>query len=229
MIRNNISFDVSSEVLALGIRCACFVVSGLHNKEYDSVFETEKNESIEHILDGFLPEHLQQDPVLAGFRELHTAIGTSNRKCISASETLLKGLLRTGTLPRVNLLVDIYNLISAKTRLSLGAHDTTGITGGVHLRITNGTESFHPLGDIQAKQAKPGEYAYIDDNNDVLCRLEVRQVEKTRITTDTTQAFFIIQGNSATSPEYITSTVQQLIDSIKWYCGGRESMLYLPG
>ena len=111
MISSNISFGVSKEVLALGVRCACFIVSGLHNKESDPVFGTEKNNTIAQILDGLSLQQLQHDPVLAGFRDLHTAIGTSDRKCISASETLLKGLLRTGTLPHVNLLVDIYNLI----------------------------------------------------------------------------------------------------------------------
>jgi hypothetical protein len=41
----------------------------------------------------------------------------------------------------------------------------------------------------------------------VICRLEARQVEKTKITVDTRAAFIIIQGNPLTGPERITQAL----------------------
>jgi DNA/RNA-binding domain of Phe-tRNA-synthetase-like protein len=109
-------------------------------------------------------------------------------------------LLKHGQLPRINLLVDIYNLVSVKTHLSLGAHDRQKLGGDVHLKLTTGTERFWPIGTNELYPVKPGKYAYVDDDNDIICRLEVRQVEKTKVLPDTTACFFIVQGNPANQP-----------------------------
>lgn len=102
---------------------------------------------------------------MQGFRDLHTALGFSNRSFPAASEILLEYLLKNGRLPQINPLVDIYNLISVETRLALGAHDVHKITGNVHLRITSGNEGFVPLGAVAPKPVRPGGYAYIDDTD----------------------------------------------------------------
>jgi len=92
--------------------------------------------------------------------------------------------------------------------------------------LTNGKEGFWPLGASKPKPVGPDEYSYIDDDNDIICRLEVRQVEKTKITTGTTECFYIVQGNSATDEEYIRAATEDLIALTKRFCGGKERMLY---
>src|SRR5262249_36366177 len=148
---------------------------------------------------------------LQGFRQLHEAVGRSNRKYVSSAENLLKVLLQTGQLPHVNLLVDIYNLVSVKTRLSLGAHDVSAIRGNVSLRLTTGEERFWPLGADAPKPVGPGEYAYVDDQNNMLCRLEVRQGDSTKITLGTREGFYIVQGNPVTGSEYIAAATEELL------------------
>ena len=62
---------------------------------------------------------VERDPVLAGFRQLHTAIGRSNRRFPSAPEALVARLIRVGTLAHINLLVDIlYSFLDP--RVSVG-------------------------------------------------------------------------------------------------------------
>lgn len=145
---------------------------------------------------------------------------------MAAPESLLKFLLRTGTLPKVNVLVDIYNLVSVETRLALGAHDIARIEGNVRLRLTDSSERFWPLGAPEAKPVPSGECAYVDDSNDILCRLEVRQVEKTKVALDTTEVFYIVQGNSATSGVHIQASTQRLITLTKRFLGGSERLLH---
>ena len=50
------------------------------------------------------PEIIASDPTLLGFRQLHDAIGRAN---IASPESLLELVFKTGSLPLVNLLVDI--------------------------------------------------------------------------------------------------------------------------
>ena len=65
-----------------------------------------------------------------------------------------------------------------------------------------------------------GEYTYCDDSKEVLCRLEVRQVNKTATTPKTTRAFFIVQGNEATPDSYVVDAAQYLVDEVTRYAGG---------
>jgi DNA/RNA-binding domain of Phe-tRNA-synthetase-like protein len=174
--------------------------------------------------DGFL-----DDPVLAGFRRLHDAVGRSNKKNVASPENLLATVMANGRLPTVNVVVDIYNLVSLRTRLALGAHDIGEISGDVHLRLTTGSEGFWPLGSERPKPVGPGEYAYVDDRNDVICRLEVRQVERTKITIDTTECFYIVQGNEATDGPYLKAAADELVELTKRFCGGRERLVNAIG
>ena len=159
---------------------------------------------------------------------MHANTGKPGKDYTASPENLLRYLFAKQKLPDINLLVDIYNLVSIKTKLALGAHDTRHINGNVNLRLTNGDEHFIPLGYKESKPAGTGVYAYIDDANDVLCWMEVRQVEKTKITLDTSECFYIVQGSKETPAKYIKSVCEELIFLTKRFCGGEETYLFIP-
>ena len=142
------------------------------------------------------------------------------RKNIPASENLIKLLQKHGSLTYINKVVDIYNLISLDSKLALGAHNIDRVSGNVTLRFTDGTERFVPLGQTEPVAINPHEYSYIDDSNEVLCRLEIRQVQKTLVDETARNVFYIVQGNDATSDELLHQTAQKIIDLTTQYCGG---------
>ena len=218
-------YTISTEVRALGVKAVCFVMEQVHNQKIHPEFERLKALTLKHIVGDLSSEKIATDPILLGFRQLHEAIGRSNRKNVASPESLLKLVLKTSSLPRINLLVDIYNLVSIKTRLSLGAHDFAAINGSVQLRLTDGTERFWPMSSDKPQVVSPGEYAYIDDSGNVLCRLEVRQGDKTKIGLHTTACFYIVQGNATTDDASLQAAAEELIALIKRFCGGQERML----
>ncbi|HYH05737.1 MAG TPA: phenylalanine--tRNA ligase beta subunit-related protein [Thermoanaerobaculia bacterium] len=224
MPARDLDFNVDSDVLALGVRGIYFVAADIGNRESDPEFEAMRDEVVAAV--ARTPLDPAADPILAGFRQLHERVHCSNRKFVSSPENLHSLVARTKTLPHVNLLVDVYNLVSLQTRLALGAHDVDRIDGDVHLRLTRGDERFVPLGSSEPKPVRAGEYGYVDDANDVICRLEVRQVEKTKVTTATKHCFFIVQGNAGTDAEYLASSAQKLIALLRQFCGGTIRMLY---
>ena len=218
-------FQISDAAQALGLKAVCFVIEGVRNQPTHPEFETLKAQTLAQVGTTLSSEAIQADPILSGFRALHDAIGRSNRKNVASPESLLKLVSQTGGLPQVNLLVDIYNLVSVKTRLSLGAHDLRAISGNVQLRLTDGSETFWPMGSDKPKVVSPGEYAYIDDARNVLCRLEVRQCESTKISLDTTDGFFIVQGHARTAETCLHETASELLALIERFCGGQARLL----
>jgi len=93
--------------------------------------------------------------------------------------------------------------------------------------LTDGSERFVPIGQSEPVPVAPHEYCYCDDANEVLCRLEVRQVEKTKVEESARNIFYIIQGNEATPDELLHETAQRVIDLTTAYCGG-SGRIILP-
>jgi len=225
MNADKLSFQLDPQVADLGVQVETFVMTGVSNRKDDPRFTEYRNECISKLLGTLTKESIRESSILAGFRQVHTSIGVSNKKNVAAPEALLGILLQLGRLPQTNLLVDIYNLVSVQSQLSLGAHDIEKVAGNISLRMTNGSEHFVPLGTEEAKLVREGEYGYVDDANDMLCRLEVRQCDKTKLSIDSKECFFIVQGNPNTPYELVHSTVERLISLLQEYCGGTARIL----
>jgi len=219
---------VSPEVAGLGIAYVFIQASGLCNGPADDAFEQVLAERTAALLQSLAPDAIDNDPVLRGYRRLHERVGATGRKNLASPEALLRGLIGRRRLPRVNRLVDLYNLVSVETRLSMGAHDLAHVAGDVVLRLTDGSERFHPLGSAGPEPVRPGEYAYVDAANDVLCRLDVRQAEKTRVTADMTDCLLIVQGNDATDDALLRRATDRLLELSARHCGGSYQVLTAP-
>lgn len=219
-------FFVQPEIATIGIKGIYLTIENILNKETNEDFENYRRKIVQQaFIDSKNIADIKEDMFFQGFRKLHEAVGAPNRKNLSAAENLYKLLAKNGDIPRINLLVDIYNTVSIKSKLALGAHDLTYVTGNIHLRFTNGSEKFIPLGETEQKIIRPGEYSYIDDSIDIICYLDVRQGNKTKVALDTTEVFLVVQGNANTPFDYIEDTVSVLTKLIKKYCGGEVSLL----
>ena len=131
---------------------------------------------------------------------------------------LLKNLLKKQEFHKINPLVDLYNLISMDTKLDK-------IEGNITLRLTQGNENYISLGSEEAKEVKAGIYSYIDDANDIICYSEIRQVDKTKVTNESKDIFFIVQGNKETSDKYVKDIAKELITVVTYYLGGTGEIL----
>ena len=222
---NNFSFSVTQEVLDLGVRILGIKITGAHNTSENLEFETYKKGKLEQVAKDWQGKNYKEDSILQGFRDLHTKVGRSNRDFVASPENLLGRFLKKGVFPHINTIVDIYNLISIESRLALGAHDINYVHGNITLRLTDGSENFVPLGYTEPEKAFPQEYAYVDDENNIVCRLEVLQVEPTKITLESKDMFFIIQGNSQTPIDYIETATKNLVDLLTRFCAGEITYL----
>lgn len=223
--QNHFNFTISPKVSDLGVKAACFAVYGLDNatsnkqcNEYISsrIMELKKNLSEKTSL---------ENPILIGFRKLHEKIGKTGKRWIASPENLRHLLIENPDFPRVNTVVDLYNIFSLESALAMGAHDIEKISGNVSLRLTDGSEGFTPIGSQKPDKVSAGEYAYCDDSNEVICRMEVRQVEKTKVTPKTRDVFLIVQGNEATTQQYVEETSKRLAEIITKFLGGTYKSL----
>lgn len=214
------NFYVQQEVLDSGVKILFATVNGINNHGVNESWLEYRENRIAELYNEYKDIEISSDPILEGFNILHDNVGVKRRKNIPASENLIKLLKKRGDMFYINRAVDIYNIISLESKLALGAHDMDKTDGNVTLRFTNGTEKFIPLGQSEPVPVSPHEYCYCDDSNEVLCRLEIRQVNKTAVNEDSQNIFYIIQGNAATPDELLKMTAEKIIDTTVKYCGG---------
>ena len=219
-------FYVQQAVLDAGVKILFPVIRGLDNTAESDEWKAYRREKLLELYRAYENLDVHSDPVLEGFNLLHDETGVKRRKNLPASENLIKLLKKNrGEMFYINTAVDIYNLLSLESRLALGAHNIDRVDGNVTLRFTDGTERFVPLGQTDPVPVHPHEYCYCDDSNEVLCRLEVRQVNKTAVDETAKNVFYIVQGNRATPDELLRETAERLIAVTTKYCGGRGEIV----
>src|SRR5215469_1748507 len=215
-------FFFADEVHALGVCGMYFNIRAMRNLPSDD--PRVRNFVIERLRT--ISPDSETKLRLDAFSELHSRISGRYRKLKAAPVGLFDFFREREDIPRVNGIVDVYNAVSLSTGLAVGAHDLAHVAGDIHLRLTTGFENFWPLGAAAAARVFAGEYAYIDSANDVLCRLEVRQVEKTKITLKTESVFFIVQGHHHTDQIFITHAGTALAIACTDIFGGQIEYLY---
>lgn len=219
-------FFVQQDVLDAGVKVLFVTMHGIDNTTVPEEWRGSRTRRLQQLNQQYEQLDVHADPVLEGFHLLHDATGVKRRKNIPASENLIKLLKKNqGEMFLINTAVDIYNLLSMESRLALGAHNIDRVDGNVTLRFTDGTERFVPLGQSEPVPVAPHEYCYCDDSNEVLCRLEIRQVNKTAVDESATNVLYIIQGNAATPETLLWDTARQLIDETQTFCGGSGEII----
>lgn len=108
---------------------------------------------------------------IKAWRAAYRAFGVKKTSYRSSVERLLKTIQKTGALPRVNLLVDLYNTVSASFRMPVGADDLDRLAPPLAYRHSRPGDSFVALGDEgrTPNPPKDGEIVYADSEK-VLCR-----------------------------------------------------------
>lgn len=213
-------FKVEKAVLDSGVKIIFAVMESIDNTGESAEWSEYREKRLEELYVQYEGIDVHADPLLEGFNILHDNVGVKRRKNIPASENLIKLLLKNHGMFYINKAVDIYNLVSLETKLALGAHNIDNVSGDVTLRFTDGTEKYIPLGQEQPVPVAPHEYCYCDDDNEVLCRLEIRQVNKTRVDENTRNVFYIMQGNEATPDSLLNEAAERIIVLTAKYCGG---------
>jgi len=147
-----------------------------------------------------------------GYKELHKRYSTEEFQ--PSSEKLVEFVLKKGSLPNINTFVDIYNAISALTGVSIGAHDIAKISGDPKLTILEKSIEFLTITGKRKEKAKKNEYGYVDEEG-ILCRLDVQQSARSKVTEKSSNILVILQGHKYLEKEELKEALNLLNEGIK--------------
>lgn len=205
---------VDQDVEKLGIKVKFAEIIGLNIKKKHMGLEKLKDE-IEHAFK-------VNEKVMQGYDNYNKKLMKDPAKC--SVYNLINLVQKGGKLPTINTAVDSYNTVSLKYSLVVGAHDREKIKGNVRFKILNGTELYIPLFKKEREEVKTGEFGCVDDEK-VLCRLDVKQGDQTKVTEETKNLIVYVQGNENTSDEYLQKALEEICNLILKFCGGEYKLL----
>ncbi|WP_405813594.1 phenylalanine--tRNA ligase beta subunit-related protein [Streptomyces sp. NBC_01390] len=192
-----LTLTVSDEVrtLAPGFTHVAIEAHGLVNgpsTEASSALLDDAARRLAVRLDGRAPH---EDPHMVAWRDTYTAFGSKPSRTRNSAEALAKRALADGGLPRINVLVDLYNAISVAHLVPVGGEDLDHIRGGMRLMRATGTEDFVTVagGEETVEHPDAGEVVWCDDAGVTCRRWNWRQGPRTRLTERTTSAIFLLE------------------------------------
>ena len=157
-----------------------------------AAFRAEQEDALARIGDTPLSEL----PTLAAWRRAFRAFGVDPTTYRSAAEALLRRLTKQGSIPSINALVDIGNLVAIRYGLPVAMFDQRTVTGATTVRFAAGTESFTDLGSAERETPTHGEVIFIDDAGLVSARRWCwRQSAESASGPDTTEVLVTVEGH----------------------------------
>jgi DNA/RNA-binding domain of Phe-tRNA-synthetase-like protein len=215
-------FRQTDATIDLGLKTVTWIEHGLDNRGDTDQLTALRGEFYEQARS----DNASIEETIDGYCRLRERIGRSIRRFPPSPIALHGQFTRRRELGSISMAVDLYNLVSLATGLSIGAHDLSTVIGDIRLDLTQGNEPFHPLGSDEIRQVPAGEYAYLDQENRVLCRMEYRQSAMTALSEDSRDCLFIVQGHQDSNHDQLIEAAEQVSDLLGTWCGSRRGSVW---
>ncbi|WP_411087270.1 B3/4 domain-containing protein [Streptomyces sp. 061-3] len=226
------TLTVSDDVrtLAPGFTCLAVEARGLVNGESNEDSSALLDDATRRLvarLDGRAPH---EDPHVAAWRDTYTAFGAKPSRTRNSAEALARRALTDAGLPRINLLVDLYNAISVAHLIPVGGEDTDRIKGAMRLVRATGQEPFRTVagGEEMVGHPEPGEVVWCDDEGVTCRRWNWRQGVRTRLTEESVNALFLLESLAPMTIGELEAAGTELAESLEKLSPGAQITVRTP-
>lgn len=174
----------------------------------------------EHCRATLAADTLSTQSHIAAWRAAYKSFGAKPKKYPCSLEALLSRILKGQDLPTINLLVDLYNVISIKHLLPAGGEDRDHLASDLQLTFATGKEPFPVMQEGQEAIAYPdlGEVIWADQAGVTCRRWNWRQCRRTQLTVETQSAYFVLDRLSPYSQDALHAAGEELTQLIQRFC-----------
>lgn len=202
---------------------ACFGVvmaKGIDNGKAYPEIDQFLEESIKAAEQRFEGKKVKEDPDILPYREAFRALNINPNKYLCSIEALFTRIAKGKGMPHINPVVDLGNAVSLKYTLPMGAHDLGGSSEDICIRLARPDDTFLAFGAETEETPDPGEVVYSVGQQVRTRRWTWRQSEHGKITPDSTDIFFPIDGFTDFNRDRVLAArdeLQALVGKI-WGC-----------
>jgi DNA/RNA-binding domain of Phe-tRNA-synthetase-like protein len=191
-----LKFSVAQEVFQ-ALPQACFGVVVARNISMQGDFPAVRQrlaESVARVEAAFDGKNVKEAQQITPYRDAFLTLGMNPNKFQSSIEAMVSRVAKKKGLPNINPVVDLSNSVSLKYLVPLGAHDLDQADDDIEVRFSFGGEQFRPFGQADIEVLEPGELIYTVGQHVRTRRWIWRQSELGKITEQSKNIFFPIDG-----------------------------------
>lgn len=175
----------------------------------------------EETLRGRLPAaEANENPRIKAWREAFRSVGIKPADFRPSIDAMARRVLRGESLPSINALVDIGNLISLRHLVPTGSHAVDHLTKDIALRPASGSENFIPFGSETLEHPEPGEWIFVEDQTVLTRRWAWRQSIHTLTLPETTAVEFNIDALPVIPDDEVQLICSEVAGLVQRFCGG---------
>ena len=197
---------------------ACFGVvmaKGIDNSKAYPEIEQLLDESIAAAAQRFEGKKVKEEPDILPYREAFRALDINPNKYLCSIEALFTRIAKGKGMPHINPVVDLGNAVSLKYTLPMGAHDLGGSSEDICIRLAQPGDTFLPFGGEAEETPDSGEVVYAVGHQVRTRRWTWRQSEHGKITPESTDIFFPIDGFTDFNREQVLAARDELQALVK--------------
>ena len=176
-----------------GIEVLGVLLRGLRVREKSEEVEEAKKALYEYVRKKYSLETLKDVPAFRAYRDFFWRIGIDPTKMRPSSEALVRRILLGKELPRINTLVDSYNMASIESEITMAAFDASRITGKISINYSSPGEEFLGIGMDHPLVLSGGEVV-IRDESRILSIYPYRDAEHSKVSLDTVDSVLLVCG-----------------------------------
>ncbi len=180
----------------------------IHVQKEDSRFDPALAELTTYIKNTFGNAPLSGNPVVGAVRRMYRQAGWEPTKYRPSSEALARRILKDKGLYRINNVVDLANIVSAKSHLPMGLYNHSKINGPITVDIGKKDESYQGISrdSIHAE----GKIILRDDRG--IFGNPTADSKRTAITPETQNLLALFFCPATIADDYLRDTLQILTE-----------------
>ncbi len=209
----NIIISVTKELLEKGAKIEAMAIEGVQIKKKHEGLEKQIAEELKKIN----VEEIEKMEHVKSYESLYEGLKEKPKQ--NAITNLTNIVKKSKKIPTINTAVDSYNIVSLKKGIVIGCHDLNKLEGNIKAEISSKKEKFVAMGN-QEQETQEKEYLFKDDKG-IICRMDIKQCERTKVTPETKNLLLYVQGNKKTPKKLLEEAIEETAAKITKYCGGK--------
>ncbi|MEI9855901.1 B3/4 domain-containing protein [Enterobacter mori] len=169
------------------------------------------------------------DAHLSDWDEVFKAFGAKPKRTPCSAAALRKRVMKDGSLPSLDPVVDIYNAVSIRYAIPVGGENLAAYSGAPRLTLADGSEPFDTLKEGQPVVEYPdaGEVIWRDDLGVTCRRWNWRQGVRTRLDSQAQSMWFILESLPSMPLEALEEAGEELVNNLQRLMPGATAQVQL--
>lgn len=166
---------------------------------------------------------------LAAWDEVFKAFGAKPKRTPCSASALRKRVMRDGSLPPLDPVVDIYNAISIRYAIPVGGENLAAYAGEPRLTLADGSEPFDTFkeGEPVVENPESGEVIWRDDLGVTCRRWNWRQGIRTRLDSQAQSMWFILESLPSMPLAALQEAGDELVSNLQKLMPGATARVQL--